>query len=233
MIILAIDTSAITASVSLFDGDKIIGEFFTNTGLTHSQTVMPMLESLLKNAQMDINDVDAFAVNVGPGSFTGLRIGVACVKGLAMALNKPCIPVSTLECIAYNGMDFDGILCSVMDARCGQVYNALFKSENGKLLRLCDDRAITIEQLKNELENTEEKIYLLGDGAFVSKKILTDTKYIVPSVQNIYQKASSTAICAYNSQNFTDAEKIMPLYLRLPQAQRELNNKLNNKNNGG
>ena len=127
MKILGIDTSATAASVAIVDENKIIGEFSINTALTHSQTLMPMVESLLKNTGVTLADIDAIAVNAGPGSFTGVRIGVAAVKGMAFSSDKPCISVSTLHSMAYNLLETDCIVCAVMVARCSQVYNALFK----------------------------------------------------------------------------------------------------------
>ena len=119
MTVLAMDTSAKAASVCLAEEDKIIGEFFINTGLTHSQTLMPMAEQLCKNAGVPLDNIDAVAVNAGPGSFTGVRIGVAAAKGLAFAHDLPCVAVSTLESMAYNMLGCDGVVCALMDARCG------------------------------------------------------------------------------------------------------------------
>ena len=136
MKILAIDTSAKAASACIAQEDKIIGEFFINTSLTHSQTLMPMIEQLSINAQVPLGEIEAIAVNAGPGSFTGVRIGVAAAKGLAFADNLPCVSVSTLESMAYNALGADCIVCAVMDARCSQVYNALFRVKDGKHQRL-------------------------------------------------------------------------------------------------
>lgn len=233
MKILVMDSSAVSASVAISNDTAILGEFYTNTGLTHSQTLMPMCEALLKNTQTSLDDIDAFAVCKGPGSFTGLRIGIASVKGMAMALDKPCVAVSTLECIAYGGVNLDGIICAVMDARCNQVYNALFRCKDGELERICDDRAIAISELEQELADVNEKIYLLGDGAYITKQNLSDDKYILPASNNVYQRASSLALLAerkFKNNDIVSPEQLMPTYLRLPQAERELNNK---KLNGG
>ncbi|MGN0661063.1 MAG: tRNA (adenosine(37)-N6)-threonylcarbamoyltransferase complex dimerization subunit type 1 TsaB, partial [Oscillospiraceae bacterium] len=141
MIILGIDTSAQTASAAVCSEDRIIACGSVNAKLTHSQTIMPLVTSLLEAAHISLDGIDAFAVSKGPGSFTGIRIGVSAVKGLAFAKSKPCIGVSTLSALAYNMLGFDGIICPVMDARCSQVYNAVFRISGGAPERLCPDRA--------------------------------------------------------------------------------------------
>ena len=159
MNIFAVDTSAVAASCAFFDGQKIISEFYTNVGLQHSKTLAPMIESALKCTEMSLADVDVFAVSKGPGSFTGVRIGISAVKGMAFAENKSCVGVSTLEGLAYNLETAEGIICPVMDARCNQVYNALFEFEKGKLKRLCDDRAISVDELQSELKNEKKSVF--------------------------------------------------------------------------
>ena len=166
MIILAFDSSASPASVALYEDGFLKGEFYMNTSLTHSQTLMLLAEKLLEFTKTDIKDVDVFAVDAGPGSFTGVRIGVSCVKGMAMALGKPCVSVSTLEAMAQNLEIFNGLICAVMDARCSQVYNALFMASNGKISRICGDRALSIAELESELMDfSNVEIMLIGDGA--------------------------------------------------------------------
>ena len=150
MLILALDSSAAPASAALLKDGKILSEFYINTKQTHSQTLMPMVESVLKLTNKTLDDVTCMAVSAGPGSFTGVRIGVSCVKGLSMTRNIPCAGVSTLRAMAENARQLTGIVCAVMDARCGQVYNALFRAEDGKLTRLCDDRALPIVELLEE-----------------------------------------------------------------------------------
>ena len=222
MKILSVDTSATAASVALSEEGKLIGETFINTSLTHSQTLIPMVEQLLNNTKTEISDIDAIAVNAGPGSFTGVRIGVAAVKGLAFANNIPCVSVSTLESMAYNFLSTDCIVCAVMDARCSQVYNALFEIKNGVVTRLCDDRALSLDDLKNELLSVDGRIIIAGDG--------TDITNAESAPVNLkYQRASSTALVAFemiNNGQTVSAQELMPVYLRLPQAQRELNKKL-------
>ena len=227
MKILAFDSTATSASVAVFDDDNLIGEFFINTKQTHSQTLLPMAESLLKNTKVDVKDIDLFAVNTGPGSFTGVRIGVAAVKGMAMALNKPCVAVSTLDSMAYNLLDVNCTAVCVMDARCNQVYNANFKVDNGNVEKLCDDRALSIDELTDELKSVDGHIVLVGDGAKLCFDKMKDaiSNIKIASIQNRYQKASSTALVAlnlYNNGKTLTAEELMPYYLRLPQSEREL-----------
>lgn len=234
MKILAIDTSATAASVALCDENKLIGEFFINTKLTHSRTLMPMVENLLSNTNMQTSDITAIAVNCGPGSFTGVRIGVAAAKGLAFADDLPCIEVSTLESLAYNMQSAKGIICSVMDARCSQVYNALFKCNGAKLERICDDRALSITELCDELKGFNERIILVGDGAELCynamKELLQNVELAPTSVR--FQRASSTAEIAlkkFNNNELLSPAQLMPVYLRFPQAERELKKKMEEK----
>lgn len=230
MRILAFDSSAKSASVAILCDNRIIGSSFINTNITHSQTLVPMAEQLLNNTNLSINDIDALAVSVGPGSFTGVRIGVSVVKGIAMPLNLPCIGVSTLEAMAYNYIEKDCIIVSTMDARCNQVYNALFRFNDCKLERLCGDRPISISELEKDLENYKEKVILIGDGAKLCYDAFGykyDNVYLAP--ENIrYQNAVGVAFSALTKEAVS-AEKIMPTYLRLPQAQRELKKRLENE----
>ena len=145
MKILALESSAVAASVALCEDEELIAQSFQRSGLTHSRTLLPMARDLLSNCGVSLHDVDLIAVAAGPGSFTGLRIGVATAKGLAWAEDKPCCGVSTLEAMAWNVAQVDGILCCAMDARRKQVYNALFEAREGQLFRLTEDRAIAAE----------------------------------------------------------------------------------------
>ena len=232
MKILAIDTSAKAASACIAQEDKIIGEFFINTSLTHSQTLMPMIEQLCKNAQVPISEIEAVAVNAGPGSFTGVRIGVAAAKGLAFDKSLPCVAVSTLESMAYNALGSDCVVCAVMDARCSQVYNALFRVSGEKIERLCSDRALSLTDLEQDLKAYGgEKIMLIGDGAEITFEFLQNSlsDVILAPVNIRIQKAASTALAAFkriSEGELTTDEKLMPAYLRLPQAQRELNKRM-------
>ena len=231
MKILAVDTSATAASVAIAEENKLIGEFSIDTALTHSRTLMPMLEQLLKNTGSTIDDIEALAVNAGPGSFTGVRIGVAAVKGLAFSKNLPCVSVSTLHSMAYNMLGCDCIVCAVMDARCSQVYNALFRVGGEKVTRLTEDRALSLSDLKQELKSIKEKIILVGDGAVLCSNYLgkeLDNVVLAPFNKRV-QTASSVAYAAFEKLKQGEkltAQQLMPVYLRLPQAQRELNKKM-------
>ena len=225
MKILAVDSSAKTASVALVDGGVIISECFVNAGLTHSRTLMPMVDNTLSQADLKIEDVDAFAVNAGPGSFTGIRIGVAAIKGLALSSGKPCAGISTLESCAYNFTDENALICVSMDARCNQVYTALSRCENGSVNRLCEDKAVSIDELLQELSQFDEKIILAGDGAEICFKAFSGkiNNVILAGENRRYQRAYGTALAAIkNEDSFKDSAELVPYYLRLPQAEREL-----------
>lgn len=234
MKILALDSSATAASVALLEDNFVLGEFFVNTKYTHSQTLVPMIKNLLNVTCVDIKDIDLFSVNVGPGSFTGIRIGVSAVKGMALALSKPCVPVSTLLSLAYNLKNYDGLICACMDARCNQVYNALFEVSGGEIKRLTDDRAILIDDLAEELKGFSKKIILVGDGAILCYNKLHE---LLPYLElsdnnNRYQRASSVAKIAfgdYNCGKSVKAAELLPKYIRMPQAERELKKKLSIK----
>ncbi|MBQ4153128.1 MAG: tRNA (adenosine(37)-N6)-threonylcarbamoyltransferase complex dimerization subunit type 1 TsaB [Oscillospiraceae bacterium] len=223
MKILAFDSSAKVAAVSVCTEDKILAETVLDTGLTHSHTLLPICSALLKTAQLELADIDGFAVSIGPGSFTGLRIGLAAVKGMAFGLDKPCYPVSTLEALSYNLNGLDGIACPVMDARRGQVYNALFSLENGSSVRLCEDRAISIEMLYQELAQYEGTVWLCGDGAELCyRKLseLSDRIRLAPMALR-FQRASGVAAAAFHGGEPISASQLTPQYLRLTQAERE------------
>ncbi|MBO5798168.1 MAG: tRNA (adenosine(37)-N6)-threonylcarbamoyltransferase complex dimerization subunit type 1 TsaB [Clostridia bacterium] len=221
MKILALETSAGPASCALVEDGRVLASAYINTPLTHSQTLMPMVESMLQNAGLSFSQVERLAVTAGPGSFTGVRIGVAAVKGLAFANDTPCVGVSTLAAIARNmeGLGFDGIVCAAMDARCRQVYTACF--EKGE--RLTPDEAISLDELKNRLISYKKPIFLLGDGAKLCYTAFVDyvpALYLAPEHLR-YQNAVGVAAEAAQCETVT-AEALQPLYLRLPQAEREL-----------
>ena len=224
MKILGIDTSAVVSACAVCEtgeNPKVIASGTLNTKLTHSQTLVPFLENIIKCAGLDLKDIDVFAVSAGPGSFTGLRIGVSVIKGMASALDKPVRSVSTLEAIAHNFIVTDAIVCAVMDARCNQVYNALFRIQNGIVMRLCDDRAIFIEDLKKDLNNYNERIILAGDGAdLVYSKIRDGLIELAPPALK-YQTGPGVCFASEHCSDIS-ADALMPVYLRLPQAEREI-----------
>lgn len=236
MIILGVDTSALAAGAAIVKDGKLISETYINTGLTHSQTMLTLIDSALNMVDMTIDDVDAFAVSAGPGSFTGIRIGVSAIKGLCFAENKPCFAVSTLEALA-NCADIDGfVICPVMDARCMQVYTALFEKLDGEIRRVTEDSPKTLEELSEELEKIDKKILLIGDGADISYKFLAEKGLDVRKFSEIFkfQHASGVAITAFRNYNrgeeAVSADNLIPSYLRLSQAERELKSQEMQKN---
>ena len=224
MKILAVDSSAKSASVAVAENGRLISECFVNNALTHSRTLMPMVDNALSQADLSLEDIDVLCVNTGPGSFTGIRIGVAAVKGLAAADNKPCAGVSTLESIAYNFVDENCIVCASMDARCNQVYTALFRCDGENVIRICEDKAVSIDALCEELLQYNEKIYLAGDGAEICFKAFGEKleNARLSGENRRYQRAFGAALAAEKSNEFTDSALLAPVYLRLPQAEREL-----------
>lgn len=232
MKILALDSSAITASVAVSEGDGIIKSEFINNGLTHSQTLLPMVKRVLESANLSVNDIDIFAVTNGPGSFTGVRIGVCAVKGLAFAENKKCIGVSTLEAIAQNLAEEECICVACMDARRSQIYTATFECGGGELKRLTDDEAVSIESIAERINAYKKKVYLAGDGAKLAFGILKDKceNIFLPSEDKIYQNACSVCLLANkNKDKAQPSDMLVPLYLRLSQAQRELKKRTGEK----
>ncbi len=224
MKLLAVDSSAKSASVAVFEDNKLISECFVNNGLTHSKTLMTMVNNALKQADLTVNEIDNFAVNVGPGSFTGIRIGVAAIKGLAFNGNKPCVGVSTLKSMAYNFIDEDCYVCCSMDARCNQVYCAVFEIENKIIKTVIEDKAESIDEFYNDINllSKDKKMYLVGDGAEICFEKFNDSRFILPSENRLYQRAYGTGLAALFDDKFTDSSLIEPVYLRLPQAEREL-----------
>lgn len=235
-LILAVDTSAKPVSCALAQDDRVLASFYANTGLTHSQTLMPMIENVLKVTDHTVSDLDAVAVNVGPGSFTGVRIGVSAVKGLAFTVDLPCISVSTLECMAENTAAApDVIICCLMDARCQQVYGAIFeKNAEGAVHRLSADEALTVAQMGEKMAALGRPVILVGDGSEMCYRAWKDSipnVFLAPAAVR-YQNAASTALIAcrqFVAGLTVSAEALQPMYLRLPQAERELNARLNNK----
>lgn len=224
MKILSFESSAQSAAVCLTDGEAVIASAFQNCGLTHSRTLLPMAENLLASCGVPLDAVDGFAVAAGPGSFTGIRIGVATVKGLAMATDKPCAAVSTLEAMAWNLLGMTGEVCCVMDARAGQVYNARFQLHENGPARLCDDRAIKLETLGQEIGQSAQ--ILVGDGAHLCYTKLKETcaglRLAPPHL--LYPAGCGVAMAArriFAEGQAVSAAALRERYLRAPQAERE------------
>ena len=223
MLTLALESSAKAASAAVFEDEKMLAFSFQNAGLTHSRTLLPMAEGMMKNLDRPLSALDRVAVSRGPGSFTGLRIGMAEAKGLCWALDIPAVGVSTLEAMAWGGPVLDGqMLCCCMDARRGQVYNALFTVEGGRPLRLTEDRAISVSELQSELVARQEPWILLGDGAQLCYNTMDRdevTLFMAPEPLRL-QSARGVGLAAMDKPA-VPAGELMPAYLRLSQAERE------------
>lgn len=225
MKILAIDTSGPNCSAAILDEQKVIGSFSINIGKTHSETLLPLVDELLKVSGIDLKDIDAFACCIGPGSFTGIRIGISTIKGFALSLNKPVISVSTLESLAYNVPNFDGIICGILNANNNNVYSALYKLKDS-LEMIGDYLTDSIDSLIEEIKKHNEKVLFVGDGAIAYREIiqneLKEQALFVPQYLN-EQSAISVARVAfdkYNKSEIGDAFNVQPLYLRKSQAER-------------
>lgn len=229
MKILAIECSAGPASVAIVEDNKIIGSSFINVKLTHSQTLLPMVSDLLKASSLDIGEIDGIAIAAGPGSFTGIRIGISAAKGIAAAKKLPCAPVSTLGAMAELFRGQAGFICAVMDARCNQVYNALFEVSGNTVSRICEDRALMCDELKEEIKLLAAKgkpFIICGDGADLFLKYTEGIDNVILAPEHLkFQNAVGVAMCGakalLNGEGISP-EKLLPVYLRLPQAEREL-----------
>lgn len=222
----AFETSAKAASVALFQDGKLLGENYQNTGLTHSQTLLTMAEDLLKNCGVTVQELTDVAVAAGPGSFTGVRIGVAAAKGLAWGKELPCWGVSTLEAMALGLGVQDGYILPTMDARRSQVYTALFLAENGVVSRVFEDSAIALTELKERIANLDKPIFLVGDGSLLTYQTLGAevSGLILPPEHKMHQRAVGVGLAAFAAiarGDAGDAEALAPNYLRLSQAERE------------
>jgi len=233
VLILAMESSAKSASIAVCSDNNLLGQYYQNSGLTHSRTLLSMAESLLKNLDISVTEIGMIAVSRGPGSFTGVRIGVSAAKGLAWGLGKPVCGVSTLEAMAFQVPEQNDLLCPVMDARRGQVYNALFQWQGEELIRLCDDRAISLEDLSSELRDQYPHVscatgmqpgfLLMGDGAVISCEYLSSANIscrIAPELL-LLQTAYGVALAAWRSEAVLPAAELEPSYLRPSQAERE------------
>lgn len=235
MLILALDSSATTATVSLLENGVPVASSHIYDKLTHSEKLLPMIDSLLNFIHKKAEEIDLITLSAGPGSFTGVRIGVSCAKGLAFSKNIPIVPVSTLEALAYNVRMFfekEGesvIVCPCMDARRNELYNAVFEYDGMEFKRLCDDRAISCEELEKELLTYGKKTVLLGDGGRKMYEYMNS----VDSQARFF--ASPSSLCMQNAESVgylgykyylegktVDAEKLVCTYLRQSQAERNL-----------
>ncbi len=238
--LLAVESSAGPASCAILrvknEEQRILAQSFVNTGLTHSQTLLPLINHTIADAGLSFADMDVLAVAVGPGSFTGVRIGVSAVKGLAFPKDLPCVPISTLAGMArrFEGTPFNGRIVTAMDARCSQIYTALFSLEDGVVTRLTPDEALPMAEMKDRLSASSGPILLVGDGAALCyeqwRGDMPNLWLAPPALR--YQHAvgiALEAITAIQQDNVITAAELMPAYLRLPQAERELRSRQQQK----
>ena len=226
MKILALESTAKAASAALWEDGRCVGLYLQNCGLTHSETLLPMAENLLRSCRTELKEVDLIAVARGPGSFTGVRIGVAAAKGLMWGLMKPCCGVSTLEAMAWQAGAYEGkLLCCCMDARRSQVYCGLFRMEGGVPRRVAEDRAMAIAELLPEIS---EEAVLLGDGAHLMAKAMEEAQlpYLLAPEPMGIQSAWGVALAAAHTDP-ADWGEPDPVYLRLSQAERERLERMN------
>lgn len=229
MNILAIESTAKAASVALCENEKLVSQYFQSSALTHSRTLLTMAGDMLKNLEMSIDDVDAVAVAIGPGSFTGVRIGVAAAKGLCWGADKPAIGVSTLEAMAHQLIDREEcVICPAMDARRGQIYNATFSSDGGELKRLTPDRAIAVSELIGEAKKDGKLYFFVGDGATLCYNAFLEEglRARLAPEPLLMQTAWGVAAAALGHEP-SNAADLTPQYLRLSQAERERLERLN------
>ena len=226
MKILAFDGTAKAASVAVLDGERVLGYYTVDNGLTQSELLLPMAENLLKSLKLSFSDIELFATSVGPGSFTGVRIGVSLIKGLAFGKNIPCAEVSTLEALAESLSGIRGLIVPCMDARRQQVYSATFISDGKEMKRLCEDRAVSLASLADELRDKDEDIWLVGDGYSVAKAAMAREGVEVMNTPELLVLESAVsvgkvALKKYENGEFVSDSELSPVYLRLPQAERE------------
>lgn len=227
MKILALDSSGLVASVALLEDEVLLAEYTVNYKKTHSQTLLPMLDTIAQMIELDLNSLDAIAVAAGPGSFTGLRIGSATAKGLGLALDKPLVAVPTVEALAYNLYGTTGLICPMMDARRNQVYTGIYRFENGEMSVVCDQEAVKVDELAADLNARGEHVTFLGDGVPVYKERLSElltVKFDFAPAHLSRQRAGAVGALGmkyYAQGRIQSAREHQPEYLRLSQAERE------------
>lgn len=235
MKILALDSSGLVASVALLEDDTMVAEYTTNFKLTHSQTLLPMLDELKQRVQLELESIDAIAVAMGPGSFTGLRIGAATAKGLGLALKKPLIPIPSVDGLAYNLFGAKGIICPIMDARRNQVYTGLYCFEDGEFIVKKEQCAVAMQDILDELKNQDEKVTFLGDGVKVHKRLIQEVlgnqAIFAPAHVNKQRGAAIGALGELYmlKGKAVTADEFEPEYLRKSQAEREREERLNHE----
>ena len=230
MIVLSIDSSSKVATVALLNDDTLLGEYVINDKREHSVLLMPMIENLLKDCELTINDIDGFVVSKGPGSFTGLRIGMATIKGLSFGANKPYISLSSLDGLAYSLSYFNGIICPIMDALRENVYTALYKNEDGEFKNIMEPTPMELPDLLEMLKEKNEEVIFTGDGLLKHKEYIKvnfpNAKFATNHVS--LTRASSIGELGLNllKQGIKDDPNSAPVYLKKPQAERELEKRM-------
>ena len=224
---LGLDSSGIVASVAVVEDDILVAEYTVNYKKTHSQTLLPMLDEIAKMTELDLNTIDAIAVAAGPGSFTGLRIGSATAKGLGLALKKPLVAVPTVEGLAYNLYDTQGLICPIMDARRKQVYTGIYRFEDHRLVTVEDQMAVPMEEMITKLNAYQQPVTFLGDGVPVFKDLIAEkltVPYTFAPAHVNKQRAAAVAalgLVYYKEGKIQTAMEHIPDYLRVSQAERE------------
>ncbi|MGL5973228.1 MAG: tRNA (adenosine(37)-N6)-threonylcarbamoyltransferase complex dimerization subunit type 1 TsaB [Oscillospiraceae bacterium] len=229
MIVLALDTCTNSCSVTIFEDNKILSSCFTNMRITHSETILPAIDHALNLSGKTLSDIDLFSCSIGPGSFTGIRIGISIVKGFCLSTKKMCIGVSSLLGLAYNLTDIDGFIVPVLDAKRNQFYTALFNCKENQITRLTEDTAIDIDSFEKLIEHCDKNIYLLGDGAKKCYDRYSHNKNIkLASEITIYNNSIGiglATITCFNQKNYIEGKNLLPSYIRLSQAQQDLKSK--------
>lgn len=232
MIVLSMDSSSLVTTVALLRDEHVLGEFTINFKREHSVILMEKVEELLKDCEVDINDVDGFVVSKGPGSFTGLRIGMATVKGLSMGSNKPYISISSLDALAYSLINYDGLICPIMDALRDSVFTCIYKNVDEKLTKVIDYSALSLEELAAELKDKD--VIFVGDGVYKHKDYLKENlpkAIFAPNHLNIIKASSLGELGMMQLKDgIHDDMNSAPVYLKKPQAVRELEQRLAMKN---
>lgn len=236
MLILSVESATSAASVAILNEKGVLGESTLNFKKQHSVILMTLIDTILKDNNLTIKDIDGFVVSKGPGSFTGLRIGMATVKGLCLGLNKPLISISTLDGLAYNELNFNGIICPIMDALRDNVFTAFYKNENGTLKKLSEHNHVSVNELVNKIKEFDEPVIFVGDGIEKHKDFLTENveNCSFASITNNFAKASSLGALGKELLEkgvHDNLNECKPMYLRKSQAEREYDKKMELSNN--
>lgn len=232
MKILALDSSGLVASVAIAEEENLLAEYTVNYKKTHSQTLLPMLDEIVKMIELDLQEIDAIAVASGPGSFTGLRIGSATAKGLGLALEKPLVSIPTTEGLAYNLYGVEDLICPLMDARRNQVYTGIYQFEGERLVTRTEQKAVAIEEIIRELNEKGQRVIFLGDGVAIQKETIAEhitVPYSFAPAHLAKQRAGALAVLAQQyikEGRIETAKEHKPIYLRLSQAERERQERL-------